>query len=348
MILNEYFDRIVILTLDPRGDRACATLSELTEKNLAKSAELMRGYRGEEMLPPEWFKASAAAWGCLKSHIRVLEDAIRDGVQRLLVLEDDCIWLPEASRLAQRFLMEVPADWGQIYFGGQMRARFPSEPLRGKLACVRARAVHRAHAYAVSRATLPLMLQHVQRAPDYIRAAARAKGKKRHFDHQLEVAHRRGDWPVYAPSYWLAGQRENYSLVTAKHEHERWWQLLPRDAPSGAPLILADTLPTPSQVRKLHFGYNLSSSNPTIDLDVQWAKGRAELVRTMKIIAHEALRHRRLPAIHPWPEKRALLEKHWAGDLFKLSDSPDLDALSGLPAYPHPWVNPTSAPLTTS
>ncbi len=348
MIFDEYFDRITILTLDPHGDRAQSTLAELAEKELTESAALTHAYRGDEMLAPAWFKASAGAWGCLKSQIRVIEDALRDRVRCLLVLEDDCIWLPDAARLAREFLTEVPADWGQIYFGGQLRAKFPSEALTGKVACLRARSVHRTHAYAVSRATMPRLLQHIQHAPDYIRAAARKNGKKRHLDHQLETAHQRGDWPVYVPSYWLAGQRENYSVVRQREEPERWWQVPPKQPHHYTPLVVADKAPTPAEKRQLYFGCRLSLGDPTIDEDVARAQGKTALLRIMKTVAQEALKDRRVPALHPWEEKRAILERCWPAGVLRLSAKPDLARWCGTLCYPHPWLNPDPAPLRDS
>ncbi len=343
MIFDSSFDRITILTLDPHGARAEATLADLAEKKLTERATLTPAYRGDEMLAPDWFHASAGAWGCLKSHIRVLEDALRDGVQSLLVLEDDCIWLPESARLAREFLGEVPADWGQIYFGGQLRAKFPREALPGKVACLRARSVHRTHAYAVARATLPSLLQHIQQASDYRRAAARKNGKKRHLDHQLEAAHQSGAWPVYVPSYWLAGQRANYSVVRQREEPERWWQVPPKEPQLYTPLVVADRALTAAEQRQLYFGCRLSLGDPTIDEDVARAEGKAALLRIMKMVAQEALKDRRLPALHPWDDKCAILEKCWPAGVLRLSAAPDLSPWAGTVPYPHPWLNPEAS-----
>lgn len=333
MIFDDYFERIVIISLDPAGERARRTLGELRLRNLSASAIAVQAQRGENLQQPTWFKASAGAWGCLNSHLDAIENAHRDGAQSLLVLEDDCTWLPDAAPRAQAFLADVPADWGQIYFGGQLREEFPPQRLE-KSACLRASSVHRTHAYAVNRAVMPALLAHARRWEDFEAEAVRPGGKKRHLDHQLEVAHRRGDWAVYIPAYWLAGQRENFSEVRGALEPERWWQWVPEGIERRLPLIVADSPPTAEQMRRLHFGYKLSPQDRTIDVGVEQTDDIAELLDTMVIIAEEAFIHRRLPAIHPWKEKCEWLRQKWPAGVVPLSESGDLEPLCQKAAPP--------------
>ncbi|WP_172683368.1 glycosyltransferase family 25 protein, partial [Verrucomicrobium spinosum] len=39
------------------------------------------------------------AWGCLLSHARVLAEAIADGIENVLILEDDVVFQPDAGSL---------------------------------------------------------------------------------------------------------------------------------------------------------------------------------------------------------------------------------------------------------
>jgi hypothetical protein len=43
-------------------------------------------------------------------------------------------------------------------------------------------------------------------------------------DHHLEGAHRKKQWPVYAPVRWMAGQGEGYSTILGKYKDAEWWQ----------------------------------------------------------------------------------------------------------------------------
>ena len=56
-----------------------------------------RAVDGNSVPPPSWWPAGPGAWGCLRSHLRIFEDALMDGVDRLLVLEDDVCFVPDLA-----------------------------------------------------------------------------------------------------------------------------------------------------------------------------------------------------------------------------------------------------------
>ena len=83
---------------------------------------------GRAVRPPAWWRQGGGAWGCMLSHIRILEQALADGLDRcggrggvLLVLEDDALFPPDFAERAARFIRALPADWEQAYLGGQHR-----------------------------------------------------------------------------------------------------------------------------------------------------------------------------------------------------------------------------------
>ena len=51
--------------------------------------------------------------GCLLSHLDVINNAERDNVEQLLVLEDDAKFT-----INPRILTEPPSDWDMLYLGG--------------------------------------------------------------------------------------------------------------------------------------------------------------------------------------------------------------------------------------
>jgi hypothetical protein len=350
MILDQHFDRIVVISLPDAGERAERALRELREKLLSSTAVVFKAIDGKLCPPSDWWPSGPGAWGCMQSHYAAVQSALMDGVERLLVIEDDCIWQNEAAPLVADFMSQVPADWGQIYFGGQHRNSRRPEWLSGKPAVLKARSVHRTHAYAISRAAMSKFLQHVVYAPDYIEAARDSKRPhKRHVDHQLEVAHQRGDWPVYCPSFWLAGQGENHSSINGREWPAAWWHLSWRENHRRLPVVICDRAPTAEEMKWLHFGRHLLQEDQTIDVGVRDSSDAADLVGIFEKVASEALGCQRLPALNgQWPEKTSWLQKKWPVPVLLLSENPDLAALCDFPAsklFRHDWLNPAKPRL---
>lgn len=169
--------------------------------------------------PADW-QSGRGAWGCLRSHQRILEDVIHTRDQRnqlsvgnVLILEDDVIFRENALENLNTFMEAVPDDWGQIYLGGQHRRDITSTDSPH---VVVGNSVNRTHAYAVNAPTLTSLYRHISYATDY-------RNTNKHIDHQLELAHRRKDWPVYCPTDWIAGQRAGSSNISGKTNDTQFW-----------------------------------------------------------------------------------------------------------------------------
>jgi hypothetical protein len=339
MILDEHFQRIVVLSLPTAKERAERALDELRSKNLSEKAQVVRAVDGSICPPSDWWKAGGGAWGCMQSHYRVIQDALLDGIETLLVIEDDCVWQNSAARLAADFLAQVPKDWGQIYFGGQHRAA--RRPQSITPAVMKPYSVHRTHAYAIHRRIMPQVLKHILYAPDYIEAKEK-EGFCSHVDHQLERAHRRGDWPVYCPSYWLAGQGANQSAINGRQHPDQWWHYVQGDEHRFLPVVICDREPTEDELRALHFGRHIDPNDPTVDVGVRDCATPRDLLRVMEVIAHEAVGGQRLAGIAGRDDFASWLEG-WRGPVLRLSGKPDLDSLRDLPnskVIHHEWFHP--------
>ena len=345
MILDEHFERIVILSLPRSADRAERALRELKEKNLSETASVVRAVDGRISEPSDWWQAGPGSWGCMMSHFRAVQDALLDGVETLLVLEDDCVWQNNAAAMAHEVMTQLPADWGQLYFGGQHRASQRPEWIEGKPAVQRAKSIHRTHAYAIHRRAMVPFLKHILYAPDYLEAKAKS-GEKRHVDHQLEHAQRRGDWPVYCASWWLAGQGENLSLINGRPQREQWWQIGWQECYRKLPVIVCDRAPTVTEMRRLHFGKHLLEADPTHDVGLMGATTKDDFIRVASLISGEALACQRLPGVNGSDLRHTeWLRSKWLGPVILLSESPDLDALCDFPnskLISHPWLNPAT------
>jgi GR25 family glycosyltransferase involved in LPS biosynthesis len=347
MILDHYFDRVVIISLNRTPEKLERCKAELRAKGLSWNAVHQPAVDGSLVGAPSWWKSGGGAWGCLQSHVRVVQDALRDGVERLLVVEDDCIWQATAASMVEEFMEEVPGGWGQIYFGGQLRGSHRPTKVGNSARVMKAPSVHRTHVYALSKEYMVKFLRHVLHAPDHIEAASGAKGKieRRHIDHQLEVAQRRGDWPVYIPSFWIAGQGENLSTINLKQQTTKWWHQSWGETYRRLPLVVidADTLLSPDHKRHLHFGYTIDAEDSRVDLGVAKCDSEDSLLRVVDVLAREAMEHQQLPAVLLRPNFKKWLEDGWSRIIDGLPTVEELGRLCDFPnskVINHPWINP--------
>ncbi len=220
--LTDWFDKVYVINCAHRPDRLADVTVELERSNMADMQKvtiypaIVGDWTG---IPSDW-KAGKGAWGCLRSHARVLEDVmhIRDdrdfmSCESVLILEDDVFFLDGALQDLNAFMEEVPKDWGQIYLGGQHRKK--AEALSSNVSV--GKSINRTHAYAVNQACLERLYAHISYATDY-------RNTTKHIDHQLEVAHRRGDWKVYCPPKWICGQVAGNSNINGRNNPEQMWQ----------------------------------------------------------------------------------------------------------------------------
>ncbi len=156
-------------------------------------------------IPPE-FTQGGGAYGCRMSHLRILQDCLMEGVQSVLILEDDAEIQEGFPELAAEFFAKVPSDWEGIMLGGQHH----TPPLTtGTPGVVRVQNAQRTHAYIAR--------------PSYMKALQKRWGNATvHIDWLMR------DWQhqyvVYAPDPWLVGQAGGRSDIRAAIKPKEWWQ----------------------------------------------------------------------------------------------------------------------------
>lgn len=226
------FDRVVVVTLARRVDRLEGFLARIRAANpyLADNLELELAVDGELCRPPDWWRTTPGAWGCYRSHLRIIEDALQDGVESVLIFEDDATFVDDFTPRAIAFFEALPSDWGQAYLGGQHLAR-ARQAVPGIVEGVN---INRTHAYAL-------------RGPAGLQAAYRwlcssnRWQDRHHVDHQYGRLHRNSELVAYAPQEWLCGQApDQASDVSGNPVAARWWQpgasRGPRHIPRREPL----------------------------------------------------------------------------------------------------------------
>lgn len=219
MTLFSCFDRIVVINLPERTDRRRQMQAELARAGVAIDDPRLRFFKA--IRPPDagLFPAIGAR-GCFLSHLQVIEEALGDGVQRLLVLEDDLELAPAACQpqpaLAARLLA---GDWDFAYAGHiESLGGDPQAPQwqrsEAPLMC--------AHFYALSARVLPDLRDYLRAC--MVRPPGHPDGGPMHVDGAYSMFRARQPGCVTliaAPS--LGGQRFSRSDVSPRH----WYDQLP-------------------------------------------------------------------------------------------------------------------------
>jgi hypothetical protein len=216
--LREYFDRVVLLNLKRRPDRLEETNAMLATIGWPfQEPQRFDAVDGRAIpIPDNWPRIGGreGSYGCMLSHRNILQQAIQEGVETLLVIEDDVELKADFPLRVADFLRELPDDWEMIQFGGQNFAR-PEQVKPGVLRCIN---TQRTHMYAVRGNGMR----------ELYKWWAESTG---HCDHRLkewQPKHR-----VYMPEQPLAGQRPSRSDIAGGNKGSNWWarQVKPKPPP---------------------------------------------------------------------------------------------------------------------
>jgi hypothetical protein len=204
--LFDAFDRICIINLPERLDRRRQVTQELQAQGLKPDGQRVRFFAAQRPGDPGGFPGVGAR-GCYLSHLEVLRRARADGVQRLLVLEDDVMFKPALHQAAALGAELLAASW-QIAYPGHTAAPLPG-PLRWHasrepLVC--------AHCYAVHHSAFDRLIDFLEAC--LLRPVGHPAGGPMHYDGALSRLRKAqpGLITVLA-SHSLAGQRSSRSDI---------------------------------------------------------------------------------------------------------------------------------------
>ncbi len=187
-------DKTVCITLARRADRWGRFLGGLGDWPFGP-VEKFVAFDGRKCRPPKSWLATRGAWAGAMSHLAVVREALDNGLDSLLVLEDDAEpardLLARWKGLADR-LTEHAWDW--LYLGGQIKGYLgsPIGPLIRPFRCIRA------HAYIVKRSAMQAIVADAPTWTEYV-------------DHQYGRMHARGELDVLCVQPWLFHQRNETS-----------------------------------------------------------------------------------------------------------------------------------------
>jgi len=115
MKLIDYFDRICVIFLPERTDRVKQFEKQLSRLGIETSDIIW--FPGEKYAEAAGFPKSSVR-GCVMSHYTVLKQAAEDGVDKLLVFQEDCTFSSRLIKNEQTIMNQLASmHWDFAYLG---------------------------------------------------------------------------------------------------------------------------------------------------------------------------------------------------------------------------------------
>ena len=154
MLLDQSFPHQVCINLDRRTDRWRQMQAKFARQELALVHRFAARDGSTLVLPATW-RHTAGAYGCLLSHVAVVEKARELGHESVLIFEDDAVFDPEFKLKFASFIAEVPSDWDMLYFG----ALHKDEPARITDHVYRVTKANSTYSYALKRSVFDAFIE---------------------------------------------------------------------------------------------------------------------------------------------------------------------------------------------
>jgi hypothetical protein len=132
MNLNEFFPHQVCINLDKRPDRWERIQARFVEHSLDQVVRFP-ALDGNSLKVPSGWPSFPGAYGCLRSHLEVVEQAREQARPNVLIFEDDAVLAPGFNTRFAGYVQQLPQDWDMVFFGaihGQPLTRITDNIIR--------------------------------------------------------------------------------------------------------------------------------------------------------------------------------------------------------------------------
>lgn len=117
MNLNDFFPHKVCINLDKRTDRWKRMRARFAQHQIDKVVRFP-ALDGKSLDIPSLWDDFPGAYGCLRSHLAVVEQARAEARHSVLIFEDDAVLDSEFNGKFAEYIHQLPADWDMVFFGG--------------------------------------------------------------------------------------------------------------------------------------------------------------------------------------------------------------------------------------
>jgi glycosyl transferase, family 25 len=121
MDINEAFPHKICINLDRRPERWEQMRAKFAQCGI-EGVQRFPAIDGErEIVPANWLD-SPGAYGCLRSHLEIIEEARKLGLPNVLIFEDDAALDPQIQQKFKAYFHQVPSEWDMLHFGANHMA----------------------------------------------------------------------------------------------------------------------------------------------------------------------------------------------------------------------------------
>ena len=139
-ILNKLFDKVFVITIEHVFNenkwQINANLKPTASNRIERIKERLKGldyeffygvdaskleydniiidHNGYKKVMPQ--NLTLGQIGCSLSHVKLYEKIANSDFDKVLILEDDCVFLPEINNI-ENYMNQLPNDWGMVYLG---------------------------------------------------------------------------------------------------------------------------------------------------------------------------------------------------------------------------------------
>ena len=114
-MIADHAEKIICLHLPRRKDRALIARRTFESENILQHVMFYAGVDGQLIRPPSGWRASRGAYGCLISHLAVIETARMNKWKSVMVFEDDIVLVPDFVELLDRCVARLDDKWDALY-----------------------------------------------------------------------------------------------------------------------------------------------------------------------------------------------------------------------------------------
>lgn len=325
------FDQVWVINLKRRPDRLAGFWKAFDKSNWPfRKPKVFQAIEGDKVGVPKFWQTGGGSYGCLRSHLAILERAIMDDVESLLILEDDAIFEPTFGKDVAEFLAKVPTDWQCLMLGGQHVNSTALPVIPGVVRAGGGGGIQRTHCYAL-------------RGLEIMRALyATWANAAVHCDWVMGPC--TAKFNTYAPDPFLVGQANGRSDISGRQNPAMFWR-----GPTGnEPLVI---LRSPRDVMESlrrngwHGGYtrdpatgmDVGLKNIFSNADYSEAERRTKLRHWIGLIQSEvaAMNSSAVCAIWHPDVKLDMVRSIVTGKVVEVSANTVEDALNQLPSDIH-------------